>query len=305
MRIDVHAHFYPPSFTALVNEHLGVPIRPQHAESLDERLPLLADAGIDLQIISAGAFMPYLEDRAAAASLAVRMNDLYAAAIRPHAGRFEMFGVLPLPHLEASIAEIDRCLDELGAAGIALGSGAAGIAIDDERLSPVWAHLDARAATVYIHPGVNNGSPITGVGPHPLTDPSFGSPSETARCVARLALAAWSQRYPNARLVFANWGGLLPSGWSHFARALQKVGDSAPLDEIRRMWFDTGTLTESALVAIAASYGVDRLVFGTDATYGDPVEEAAFIAGTPLLDENQVEWIFEIAPLLSLGRTRP
>ncbi|WP_188438001.1 hypothetical protein [Microbacterium murale] len=84
-------------------------------------------------------------------------------------------------------------------------------------------------------------------------------------------------------------------------RALECSKDLAPLQEPKSIWFDTGTITESALLAIRSSYGIDRLVLGTDATYGDAAETVDLIRTTKTLASGEAHWILDAATASMLG----
>src|SRR5215218_2946828 len=165
MRIDVHAHHFPPPYIALL-EQLGLPgaragvqRAPAGTMPLDERLVLIDRLGIDVQVLSMAVAMPYLDDAAAAREAARLGNNLYAAICRAHGGRFAAFGCLPLPHVATAVDEAARCLDELGFQGITLGCSVLGRQLDDLSFEPLWHWLDQRAAVVFLHPQG------TGVGP--------------------------------------------------------------------------------------------------------------------------------------------
>jgi 6-methylsalicylate decarboxylase len=59
--------------------------------------------------------------------------------------------------VDSALTEIAYCFDELGADGVALLSNHAGIRPADERLVPVLAELDRRAAVVLLHPNTRPG----------------------------------------------------------------------------------------------------------------------------------------------------
>ena len=88
--------------------------------------------------------------RAPAPSRAI--NDEAAAIRARHPGRFGAYAILPLPDMAASLAELDRALGELKLDGVALPTHAEGAYLGDVRLSPLMEALDARGATVFIHP---------------------------------------------------------------------------------------------------------------------------------------------------------
>ena len=296
MIIDVHSHYYSPAIADALGRHGA--IRPYACHPpLAERLEALTSARVDRQILSMGALMPYLPDKAKAAASAREINDLHREAIEEHPGRFGAFGVLPLPHVGPSIEEIAHCLDALRFEGIALGSGADGSPVDDDRFEGIWQELNRRAAIVYLHPGVNNKCPLcNGVQYSPfILDSSFGSPAEMGRCVVRLVLSGIVERFPRIRFVVANFGGLLTNAWPHVLHGVKLSGLPDIVGPIRKMWFDTGTLTMAQLVAISASYGTDRLVLGSDAPYGKLVDTVQLIRSSPQLSSAEAEQILNRA----------
>src|SRR5579862_3135300 len=161
----------------------SVPPEPDGA-ALAKRIADMDDASVDLQILSIGALQPFVSDPAAAVALARHANDAYRLLIDEAPTRLNAFGCLPLPHCEQAVAEIDRCLDELSFAGVALGCSCAGVPLDDERLAPLWAQLDRRGAVVYLHPGVEIDG-IVGCTEFHLA-PDFVSPAELAVAACRL-----------------------------------------------------------------------------------------------------------------------
>ena len=50
-----------------------------------------------------------------------KVRDIYADACRRYPQRFGAFGAVHLPHVDAAIAEAERCLDTLGFVGISTG----------------------------------------------------------------------------------------------------------------------------------------------------------------------------------------
>ncbi len=54
--------------------------------------------------------------------VARHVNDFGADVVRAHSDRFGLFGLLPLPDVQGTLAEIDHILDDLGADGLAVES---------------------------------------------------------------------------------------------------------------------------------------------------------------------------------------
>src|SRR6185437_5057080 len=96
---------------------------------LDARLRLMDRARVQMQVLSACPQTPYGQDAQKAARAARFVNDQYADLVQAHPDRFRAFAALPMPHLEESIGEMRRALDELGMAGIAMNTSVLGRAL--------------------------------------------------------------------------------------------------------------------------------------------------------------------------------
>src|SRR4029079_17236045 len=66
--------------------------------------------------------------------------------------RVRGFATLPLADVDASLAELERIKDAPGVVGVGVGSNFDGVALDDRRLEPVWARIDALGLPVSEHP---------------------------------------------------------------------------------------------------------------------------------------------------------
>jgi 6-methylsalicylate decarboxylase len=156
MRIDVHAHYYPEKYIAYVSRLRGETnyrIRaPGAAVILEQRVDLLNQSGIRVQILSVGAQQPYSTNAQEAISAAKLGNDLYAEVCAQHGGHFAAIAALPLPHVDAALAELTRALDDLGMVGVSLGCSIVGRPLDEAAFEPMFAELDRRGAVLFLHP---------------------------------------------------------------------------------------------------------------------------------------------------------
>jgi predicted TIM-barrel fold metal-dependent hydrolase len=135
MRIDVHAHYWTEDYLDLLvglgRADTGVArdLSAGDGAELDARLRLMDRAGVRMQVLSACPQEPYVEDAQKAAKAARFVNDQYAALTGRYRDRFAAFAALPMPHVEESLGELRRALDELGMAGIAMNTSVAGHAL--------------------------------------------------------------------------------------------------------------------------------------------------------------------------------
>ena len=59
--------------------------------TLDERIPLLDQVGVDMQVLSPAAAAPYLAEEAAGVEAARILNDCLTAVCHQYPGRFAVF----------------------------------------------------------------------------------------------------------------------------------------------------------------------------------------------------------------------
>lgn len=252
--------------------------------TLDRMVEGQDKAGIAVQILSTGPNSPYLRDAARADAAAREVNDRYAEVVDRRHGRFAAFGSVPLPHGRAAAREAVRCLDDLGMAGIHLGCSALGRPLDDPAFAGMWAELDARGAIVYIHPG----GILCGTEPGlaGMDDPglavTIGSAAELA--TAALRMAALCRRHRKVRVIVGLLGGSLPFllgrvAWlgARFA-GTSVLGGEGLAEALRRFSYDVNLLPDPAVIATARhAYGLDRLLFGSDAPAAAPDVTARFM----------------------------
>ncbi|KAJ7501070.1 hypothetical protein B0H11DRAFT_1687338, partial [Mycena galericulata] len=78
------------------------------------------------------------------------VNEYAADLKRKHPSKF-FFLPLPLPDIDGAMLEIDYALDNLNADGFVMMSNYHGLYLGDPTFAPVYAKLQARRATVFVH----------------------------------------------------------------------------------------------------------------------------------------------------------
>jgi predicted TIM-barrel fold metal-dependent hydrolase len=275
MRIDVHAHYFPQEYVdciARVADWADVPRAegaPGAAVSLDERLAQMDGAGIDLQVLSASLLHPNVPNKGDAVAAARLGNDLYADVCKRSPGRFAAFGAVPLPHVDAAIEEVGRCLDTLGFLGVATGCTVAGQPLDDPAFDPLWAELDRRGTVLFLHPlfiGYEREMRQYGL------QSMVGALMEDTIAAVRLVASGVTTRYPRMKVIVPHLGGTLPfivaraAGHIDGGRARGELQglDRPARESFRRLWYDTCNHEPAALRCACEVFGSDRLLLGTD-----------------------------------------
>lgn len=274
MRIDIHAHYFPSEYLDLL-QHLGSTAageaRMMQAgaapRELDARFELMDGTGIDVQVLSVSPQQPYVDREADAVAAARLGNDLVADLVHAHPRRFKAFGAVPLPHVDAAVMEINRCLDDLDMVGITVNSSILGASLADRAFEPLFAELNRRRTVLVVHPaGAGIGELTTMFG---LTW-VVGAPFEDTIAALHLIRSGLTTRFPHIRILVGHLGGTLPFLMQRID-ALSRPSDAVPQrpsELARRLWYDTvshGHLP--ALRCACETFGPTRLILGTDYPY--------------------------------------
>ena len=125
----------------------------------DTRLREMDKHGIEMMILSLNApAVQAIHDVKRAIAVARQANDVLAAEVRKRPGRFAAFAALPMQDPDAAIAELTRCIKELGLVG-ALVNGFSQIGTPDNvtyydlpQYRPFWRAVEALDVPFYLHP---------------------------------------------------------------------------------------------------------------------------------------------------------
>ena len=281
MRLDTHVHLVPDGYRTVVEKRSlsPLPLPPWSREMSEEFMDRYE---IDAAVISLAPPGVWFGDSGLAAELARIVNAATAELVRAAPQRFAGLAVLPLPDVDAALAELSHALDVLGLDGVALLSNVDGIYPGDDRLEPVWTELDRRGAYVFLHPAAP--VPAPALPHHPIWLYEFVF--DTTRALVNLVYSGTLERSPGLRLQVAHLGGTAPFLAHRIdslaAREPEKAAaaPSGALAGLGRCWYDTGLSNHaSAVEAAAAVVPLERIVFGTDWPYaalpqaGDPAPE--------------------------------
>ncbi|AKK11122.1 amidohydrolase family protein [Corynebacterium uterequi] len=276
--VDTHAHVYPGAYLdrlielgadAAAVEIARMPNSDNTAKDLGERLRMMDEAGVDIQVLSATPQSPLLPTPEAGAEASRMVNDLYREIVDAHPGRFACYGAIPFNHPDKAIEEIGYCLDELGFVGIAINAmlNDPQAVITQDVYRPIFEELNRRKAVLYIHP--------TGHAAHcpPMQNTELtwvnGAPVEDGIVTLQLLKANYPNIFPDIRFHIAHLGGDVP----FLARRIQDnyedwgSFESDPSKTLRQMWFDAANFSTGSLRLASEVYDTDKLLTGSDFPY--------------------------------------
>lgn len=222
----------------------------------------------DAAVLSAAAGV-YFGDPGEAIELARIVNEAGAEIVRRDDRRFAALASLPLPDVDAALAELEYALDVLRLDGVVLHASVAGTYVGDAAFAPLLDELERRQAYVFVHPMVPAWQPSYGYPPWVLE-----MPFETTRAALSLVYSGTIDRCPNVRFQLPHLGGTMPFLAHRIASlalrqpSLQAQLSDAPLSFIRRFYVDTAlALNPPAFAGALALLDPQRIVFGTDWPY--------------------------------------
>jgi predicted TIM-barrel fold metal-dependent hydrolase len=267
-RIDVHAHHLPDFYrAALIDAGHATPDGfPQIPEwSAAEHVAVMDRLGIATSLLSISSPGVHLAGAAATRDLAREVNEAGRRAVVDHPGRFGLLAALPLPDVDAAIAEITYCCEQLDVDGFALLTNVAGHYVGDAEWAPVFAELDRRGARVFLHPTSPPCWEQTSFGrPRPMLEFLF----DTTRAVVDLVLNGTVARHPGVEFIVPHAGATLPLVADRvqiFAGLLDVDPAVDVMRDLGRLHFDlAGFPVPRQLDALLTVTALDHLHYGSD-----------------------------------------
>lgn len=262
MKIDVHAHYLPDFYREALRENGhdqpdGFPYIPEW--SAVDHLAFMDRLGIERSLLSVSS--PGV--RFGEVDLARAVNEAGRRAVVDQPDRFGLLASLPLPDVDAAIAEIAYCYDQLDVDGFVLVTNVGGTYVSDASFAPVFAELNRRRARVLLHPTSPACWECTSLGrPRPMVEFLF----DTTRTVIDLVLNGTLATNPDLELIVPHGGAVLPllaDRVSAFGALLAPEIDV--LGTLSRLHFDlAGHAVPRALDVLLTLTTADHLHYGSD-----------------------------------------
>jgi aminocarboxymuconate-semialdehyde decarboxylase len=280
---------------------------PAGMTDLAVRLADMDRTGVDVQLLSPSP--PQFGYGLAADVSAVHsriVNDATLALADAAPDRFLALLTLPLPHIDAALAELERAASHPLVRGIELGANIGGLNLDDASLEPLWAQLERRSLFVLVHAA-------------PADSPQYsrhflrnlvGNPADSTLAIASLIFGGVAERYPRLAFCFVHGGGFAPyqigrwdRGWN-LREDLRRVIPRPPSTYLAQFYFDSLTHDTASLAFLGARVGWPHVVLGSDYCFDmasdDPVADVRALGLAP--DDERAVLGDTIAAILDRAR---
>ena len=285
-RFDVHAHYVPPGVAQLKPAGGHFAASPMPPWSPEIALAFMDRHGIATQMLSIPVALPPAAARAA--------NTYGAQIVKRFPERFGLLAALPMTDIAATLAEIDHAFEVLGADGAIMMTNYGGDYLGSPKYEPVFAALDHRGATVFVHPAdpacfdcVSCGRP----------GPVIEFPMDTCRTVTDMAYANVIDRFGSINFILSHGGGALPGlaqriaylGVVPFVPHSPTMTPESTLAQFRKLYYDTAIAgSASSVRPVLELTNSDHIVFGSDyppATEGIIRQNIELLEGLTFLSE--------------------
>jgi aminocarboxymuconate-semialdehyde decarboxylase len=327
--IDFHAHVIVPEVYAVAAQHNifselptdgGVTDEMRRSikdravtvlarmSDLTERIANMDAMGVDVQVLSASLVHQGLEwaDAQTSLLLARTTNDWIAKAVASHPTRLIGLGTLPLHVPALVVAELERCMRDLGLKGAAISTTAGAMELGDPQLRLFWAKAEELGAIVFIHPGGNRDARFKR---YHLWN-SVGQAFEEAMAISSLMYDGVLESFPGLKICVSHGGGYMPYYMGRIDRNyIEKANtrinmNKPPIDYLRMLYFDSCVYERSVLQHLVEKVGAQRVLLGSDYPVGEgrPIE---FITDATVLSPGEKERIVGTNAASLLGLAQP
>ena len=292
MMLDIFNHFMPQAYFdrlgALIPGHPILTAFPRLKTLLDvdARRKLMDEFGDTQHIISlANPPIELIAGPDKTPELARFANDAMAEVCRKYPDHFPAFvASLPMNNVEASLAETDRAIKDLGARGVQMFTNVAGKPLSAPEFRPLFQTITAHDLPVWVHP--MRAAQFSDYAAEKASEAeiwfSFGWPYETTACMTRLIYSGIFDELPSLKIISHHMGGMIPYFPSKIKLGFRQiffgtteknpVADEAglkrpPLDYFKMLYADTALGEVAPTRCGHAFFGTEHCLFATDAPF--------------------------------------
>lgn len=278
MIIDVHAHYTtsPAALQAYRGLQMSTLNRPQLSapkisdeeitQSLQGHWEHMGERGIDMLLFSprAASMGHDIGDERVSEAWTRVCNDLIGRVCAMFPTRLAPVCQLPQSPgagLAGSIAELTRCVEEMGFVGCNINpdvSGGLGFTppLGAEYWYPLWEAMISLGVPGMIHASSTRNPALHVNGSHYVM--------QDYAAAVELCSSGVLQRFPELRLIVPHGGGGIPFQFNRHRALHLAEGRERFEDAVRRLYFDTSVYDEDSLEMLIRKVGADHVLFGSE-----------------------------------------
>lgn len=232
----------------------------------------LRDCGhhhVDMQVLSTiPVLFSYWAKPDHALEVSRFLNDHIAGIVQRYPDRFIGLGTVPMQDPDRACREVERCMVELGMAGIEIGSHVNDWNLNDPELYPFYETCERTGAALFVHPWDMMGTDKMRKYWLPWL---VGMPAETSLAICSMIFGGIFDKFPKLRVAFAHGGGSFPATIGRIEHGFNVRPDLVAVDNnvnpreyLGRFWLDSLVHDPAMLRYIVDLVGRDKVALGTD-----------------------------------------
>ncbi len=327
IKIDIHTHILPKTWPDLRERYgYGGFIRLEHHKPCCARMMMddkffrevedncwdpktrmheCDQHQVDVQVLSTVPVMfSYWAKPQHALDLSMILNDHIAGIVHKYPDRFIGLGTLPMQAPDLAIKELERCIKELGLAGVQIGSHINNWNLEASEIFAIFEAAQDLGASIFVHPWDMMGkSEMTKYWLPWLV----GMPAETSRAICSMIFGGVFEKLPNLRVAFAHGGGSFPATIGRISHGFEVRPDLCAIDNqvhpkeyLGKFFVDSLVHDPQTLKYLLDVMGEDFVMLGTDYPFplgelepGKLIESANISTAVKekLLSRNAYNWL--------------
>lgn len=291
LTVDIHTHILPEKWPDLREKYgYGGFIRLEHhrpcgarmmmddrffrevednAWSAEVRMKESDRDHVDVQVLSTVPVMfSYWAKPEHTYDLSMILNDHIAGIVKKYPKRFIGLGTLPMQSPNLAIQELERCMTELGMAGVQIGTHINHWNLDAPEVFAVLEAAQDLGAAVFVHPWDMMGKDNM---PKYWLPWLVGMPAETSLAISSMIFGGVLERLPNLRVAFAHGGGSFPATVGRIEHGFNVRPDLCAVDNnvnpreyLGKFYLDSLVHDETMLRYVIDLMGEAKIAMGSD-----------------------------------------
>ncbi|MDQ3141197.1 MAG: amidohydrolase [Bacteroidota bacterium] len=252
--------------------------------------------GISIQVLSTvPVLFSYWADAKDAYDISRFLNDHLAHTVQSNPEHFIGLGTVPLQDPDLAIREMERCVNDLGLAGIEIGSHVNNWNLNEKVLFPFYEAAEELGIALFVHPWDMMAKDKMKKYWLPWL---VGMPAETSLAICSMIFGGVFEQFPDLRVAFAHGGGAFPGSYGRIKHGYEVRPDLVAVDNVHhpdtylgKFWVDSLVHDPDMLHKVISLFGKEKVALGSD--YPFPLGELSpgKIISEIKLDIDTKDWL--------------